>query len=339
MEKEYSSDKTKEKAEGDVQNQTEKSSKDPSAILSRNKSSSDIATEATHKIILNKTSEDRTLEENNTTQNNINKTNQSEDKLIVTVRFEVKNNTSLLHVGNMHEEIKIKKKDSLKNLVENSTSDNLSMMNTTFIAKNSSKANDVENGTILVTASKETSWITSSSTTTTNSSSSILVSNVTATTPSTVNNTVNTKTGQNSGEIEKENPTQRSEMFNISKVTNMQLMTSVTPSVLNSTVQSLSKVSSSFNISDTSTVTEIDETGSTNYQPELSSISTDQANSKTTTLRRLKRSNGQKKLQAKKKKNFVKSSRNHRLSSYLCYLLCQDKVVLAFIKYFKHKQR
>jgi len=311
VEKEYSSDKTKEKAEGDVQNQTEKSPKDPSAIISRNKSSSDIATDATDKIILNKTSEDRTLEENNTTQNNINKTNQSEDKLIVTVRFEVKNNTSLLHVGNMHEEIKIKKKDYIKNLLENSTSDNLSMMNTTFIAKNSSKANDVENGTILVTASKETSWITSSSTTTTNSSSSILVSNVTATTPSTVNNTVN-KRGQNSGEIEKENPTQRGEMFNISEVTNMQLMTSVTPSVLNSTVQSLSKVSISFNISDTSTVTEIDETGSTDYQPELSSISTDQAYSKTPTLRRLKRSNGQKKLQAKKKKNFVKSSRNHR---------------------------
>ena len=338
MEKEYSSDKTKEKAEGDVQNQTEKSSKDPSAIISRNKSSSDIATEATHKIVLNKTSEDRTLEENNTTQNNINKTNKSEDKLIVTVRFEVKNNTSVLHVGNMHEEIKIKKKDYIKNLLENSTSDNLSMMNTTFIAKNSSKANDVENSTISMTASKETSWIPTSSTTTTNSSSSSLVSNITATTPSTVNNTVN-KTGQNSGEIEKENPTQRSEMFNISEVTNMQLMTSVTPSVLNSTVQSLSKVSISFNISDTSTVTEIDETGSTDYQPELSSISTDQAYSKTPTLRRLKRSNGQKKLQAKKKKNFVKSSRNHRLSSYLCYLLCQDKVVLAFIKYFKHKQR
>merc|ERR1719320_1739627 len=134
------------------------------------------------------------------------------------------------------------------------------MMNTTFIAKNSSKANDAENSTILVTASKETSWITSSSTTTTNSSSSSLVSNITATTPSTVNNnTVNTKRGQNSGEIEKENPTQRSEMFNISKVTNMQLMTPVTPSVSNSTVQSLSKVSISFNISDPSTVTKIDE--------------------------------------------------------------------------------
>ena len=111
-------------------------------------------------------------------------------------------------------------------------------------------------------------------------------------------------------------------------------MTSVTPSV-----QSPSKLPISSNISDTSTVTEIDETGSTNDQPELSSISTDQAYSEPPTLRRLKRSNGQKKLQAKKKKNFVKSSRNHRLLSYLCYLLCQDKVVLAFLKYFKHKQR
>merc|ERR1719233_1262749 len=102
VEKEYFSNKTKEKTEENIQNKTENSLKDHIAMTSRKETSLDGATAATDEIFLNNTSEDRTIEEEKVTQDDLNKTNQSEDKLTVTVRFEVKNNTNLLHLGNVH---------------------------------------------------------------------------------------------------------------------------------------------------------------------------------------------------------------------------------------------
>ena len=100
-------------------------------------------------------------------------------------------------------------------------------------------------------------------------------------------------------------------------------MTSVTPSVLNSTVQSSPKVSVSSSISDTSTGQEINKTGSIDEHPEISSTTT-----VTPSLERLKRSN--KKSQTEKKRELVKSSMYNRFLFYLCYSICQDKSVLVF---------
>jgi len=277
-------------------------------MTSRKKTSLDGATTATDKIFLNKSSEDRTIEEEKVTQDYLNKTNQSEDKLTVTVRFEVKNNTNLLHIGNVHRDEKLEKNESLKNMIEKSSSFNLSIMNTTLFSQNTSRTNSVENDTISITTRKEYSSITpSSSLNTTLSSSPDSVSNLTATIPSTVN-----IRGQNSEIIKEDESTQKIEFSDLTKVTDVWLITSVTPSILNSTVQSSPKVSISSNISDTSTATEIDKTGSTDAQSEKSSTTTDQNISVTPILRRLKRSNGHKKSQMTKKNDFETFSRNNR---------------------------
>jgi len=311
VEKEYSSNRTKEKTEENVHNQTEKSSKDQIAIIAKKNSSLDITAEATDKIILNKTSEDRTLEDEKVTQNGLNKTNQSEDKLTVTVRFEVKNNTNLLHIGNVQRDQKFEKNNSLQNIKETSSSYNLSIMNTTLFSHNVSRTNSVQNDTISITTRKESSSITSSSpsssTATTLLNSSDSVSNLGTTIPSTLK-----KRGQNSEIIKDDESTQKIEFSDLAKVTNVWLTTPVTPSILNSTVQSSLKVSISSNISDTSTATEIDKTGSTDDHPQMSSTTIDQTISVTPALKRLKRSNGHKKSQIKKKSNFVVNSRNNR---------------------------
>merc|ERR1719317_633845 len=152
VEKANSINRTKDINAENVQNATEKSSEDHIAIISRKKSSSDITTEATEKIILNKTSEDKTLEGDKITQNDFNKTNLSEDKLTVTVRFEVKNNTNLLEIGNMHGGINIEKNESLKNMTGKSEHDNSSIINATIFSQNASTAN-----AILITTRKDSS--------------------------------------------------------------------------------------------------------------------------------------------------------------------------------------
>merc|ERR1712062_345005 len=120
--------------------------------------------------------------------------------------------------------------------------------------------------------------------TTTLSNSSDSVSNLRTTIPSTLN--------QNSEIIKEDESTQKIEFSDLAKVTNVWLTTPVTPSILNSTVQSSLKVSISSNISDTSTATEIDKTGSTDDHPQMSSTTIDQTISVTPALKRLKRSNG-----------------------------------------------
>ena len=319
MEKANSINRTKDINAENVQNATEKSSEDHIAIISRKKSSSDITTEATKKIILNKTSEDKTLEGDKITQNNLNKTDQSEEKLTVTVRFEVKNNTNLLEIGNMHGGINIEKNESLKNMTGKSEHDYSSIINATLFSHNASTANAIS-----VTTRQDSSSIASSLSSTTVSSSIDLVSNLTASTLIAVNNTDN-KRGHNLKAIEKDNLTHKREFSDLPKVTNVWLMTSVTPSALNSTVQSSPKVSVSSSISDTSTGQEINKTGSIDEQPEISSTAT-----VAPSLERLKRSN--KKSQTEKKREFVKSSMYNRFLFYLCYSICQDKSVLVFAK-------
>merc|ERR1712013_722911 len=173
--------------------------------------------------------------------------------------------------------------------------DNSSIINATLFSHNASTANAIS-----LTTRQDSSSIASSLSSTTVSSSIELVTNLTTSTLIAVNNT-DDKRGHNSRAIVKDNSTHKREFSDLPKVTNVWLMTSVTPSVLNSTVQSSPKVSVSSSISDTSTGQEINKTGSIDEQSEISGTT-----SVAPSLERLKRSN--KKSQTEKKREFVESS-------------------------------
>ena len=103
------SEKTKVEKEN---NQTNQIKPNVSIIAKNNISFSNNTTAGGNKIILNKTSELGNLKEDKITQipvlgKDLNKTNQAKEKLTVTVKFEVKNNTNLLRLPNRSDQMKI----------------------------------------------------------------------------------------------------------------------------------------------------------------------------------------------------------------------------------------
>jgi len=250
--------------------------------------------------------------------------NHSNEKLSVTVKFEVKNNTSILQQKNTTDQNR-SENHSIKKTLTNDTVSKTKKSEILVAAKSSPILNTSMSNSDTLTLSSTLKTLAEVSSTSLISFSTPKLSTTEAVSGATVHRIFSkhilNRTQQTSDETTRKVPTEKSKFSHLQDVTILQIIPSVTPELTNSTVEIPPKVSIStdiFNTSQASTFKEVNETWPSMSTEAVTERETRKAEEKTTKesiiiLSRHKRSSGQRNPPVKnKRKEVSRTNRNNR---------------------------